>query len=198
MGETSHKSLESLNAANVEGLLVKVLDGRAVLGPAVAVAAGTSFPCEYEVKLIRQLRQCIHCLRITLISRGRWLMSLLLCKYLLRLLGIRWQSRRRVKGKERRIRQVRMTGIYRCCSSFSFAVCHSTPHELRWSIGVLRNVVDSGSEVDEQINIVAITNEVALPIINDLLNLDTTHTVARVFELVREIVCHFYPFPWPC
>jgi hypothetical protein len=42
-----------LNAANVEGLLVKVLDGRAVLGPAVAVAAGTSFPCEYEVKLIR-------------------------------------------------------------------------------------------------------------------------------------------------
>jgi hypothetical protein len=53
---------------------------------------------------------------------------------------------------------------------------------------VLRNVVDSGSEVDEQINIVAITNEVALPIINDLLNLDSTHTVARVFELVREIV----------
>jgi hypothetical protein len=45
MGETSHKSLEALNAANVEGLLVKVLDGRAVLGPAVAVAAGMYFDC---------------------------------------------------------------------------------------------------------------------------------------------------------
>jgi len=48
--------------------------------------------------------------------------------------------------------------------------------------------------VDEQINIVAITNEVALPIINDLLNLDSTHTVARVFELVREIVRHTSSF----
>jgi len=48
MGETSHKSLESLNAANVEGLLVKVLDGRAVLGPAVAVAAGTSLSSSGE------------------------------------------------------------------------------------------------------------------------------------------------------
>ena len=48
MGETSHKSLESLNAANVEGLLVKVLDGRAVLGPAVAVAAGTSLSSNGE------------------------------------------------------------------------------------------------------------------------------------------------------
>jgi len=62
----------------------------------------------------------------------------------------------------------------------------------------LRNVVDAGSSADEQINIVAITNEVALPIINDLLNLDTTHTVARVFELVREIVCHFSPVHWRC
>jgi hypothetical protein len=42
MGETSHKTLEAVNAAGVEGLLIKVLDGRAVLGPSVAVAAGKS------------------------------------------------------------------------------------------------------------------------------------------------------------
>lgn len=53
MGETSHKSLEALNAANVEGLLVKVLDGRAVLGPAVAVAAGTFSVIEVLDELIK-------------------------------------------------------------------------------------------------------------------------------------------------
>ena len=42
MAETSHKALEAVNGANVEELLVKVLDGREVLGLSVAVAAGTS------------------------------------------------------------------------------------------------------------------------------------------------------------
>jgi len=53
MGETSHKSLEALNAANVEGLLVKVLDGRAVLGPSVAVAAGKLDPVSDKEKADR-------------------------------------------------------------------------------------------------------------------------------------------------
>jgi hypothetical protein len=55
---------------------------------------------------------------------------------------------------------------------------------------VLRNVIDTGSQADEMVNIVAVTNEVALPIINDLLSLDTTRTVARVFDLVKEIVSY--------
>lgn len=42
MAETSHKALEAVNGANVEELLVKVLDGREVLGLSVAVAAGQS------------------------------------------------------------------------------------------------------------------------------------------------------------
>ena len=52
MGETSHKSLEAVNAANVEGLLVKVLDGRAPLGPSVAVAAGELVSLDPGSKLI--------------------------------------------------------------------------------------------------------------------------------------------------
>jgi hypothetical protein len=40
MGETSHKSLEAVNSANVEALLIQVLSGRAVLGASVALAAG--------------------------------------------------------------------------------------------------------------------------------------------------------------
>lgn len=40
MAETSHKALEAVNSAGVEELLVKVLDGRDVLGLPVAVAAG--------------------------------------------------------------------------------------------------------------------------------------------------------------
>lgn len=47
MAETSHKALEAVNGANVEELLVKVLDGREVLGLSVAVAAGTSSPSSY-------------------------------------------------------------------------------------------------------------------------------------------------------
>jgi len=42
MAETSHKALEAVNGAGVEELLVKVLDGRDVLGYSVAVAAGMS------------------------------------------------------------------------------------------------------------------------------------------------------------
>lgn len=42
MAETSHKALEAVNGAGVEELLVKVLDGRDVLGLGVAVAAGES------------------------------------------------------------------------------------------------------------------------------------------------------------
>lgn len=42
MAETSHKALEAVNGANVEELLVKVLDGREVLGLSVAVSAGGS------------------------------------------------------------------------------------------------------------------------------------------------------------
>jgi len=62
MGETSHKSLESLNAANVEGLLVKVLDGRAVLGSAVAVAAGTSPSSSYKWGSADEIAQAMYSL----------------------------------------------------------------------------------------------------------------------------------------
>ena len=62
MGETSHKSLESLNASNVEGLLVKVLDGRAVLGSAVAVAAGTSPSSSYKWGSADEIAQAMYSL----------------------------------------------------------------------------------------------------------------------------------------
>lgn len=42
LAETSHKTLAAVNTAGVEGLLVKVLQGREVTGLGVALAAGES------------------------------------------------------------------------------------------------------------------------------------------------------------
>jgi hypothetical protein len=42
LAETSHKTLAAVNTAGVEGLLIKVLQGREVCGLGVALAAGES------------------------------------------------------------------------------------------------------------------------------------------------------------
>jgi hypothetical protein len=52
----------------------------------------------------------------------------------------------------------------------------------------LRNIVDAGSVVDQEVNIAAITNEVILPIINDLLNLNTVEVIGQVTTLVGQVV----------
>jgi hypothetical protein len=200
MGETSHKSLESLNAANVEGLLVKVLDGRAVLGPAVAVAAGTSPSSSYKWGSADKVAQAMYSLsQDNFDFKRKMINEPTALEVLAQVARDQVAVKKEIKGKGKKDkagqddRDLQMLLKLLVCGMslrVRFSQC--------WSIGVLRNVVDSGSEVDEQINIVAITNEVALPIINDLLNLDSTHTVARVFELVREIVRHSYPFHWLC
>lgn len=55
-------------------------------------------------------------------------------------------------------------------------------------LGVLRNIVDSDSEADQYVHIDRLTNEFALGFINELVSLDPSRTVARVFELVNEAV----------
>lgn len=57
-------------------------------------------------------------------------------------------------------------------------------------LGVLRNVVDSGTDADANVQIDRLTNEFALGFIDNLLSLDTSRTVSRVFELVNEAVGH--------
>lgn len=43
LAETSHKTLDAVNTVGVEGLLVKVLEGRDITGPGVALASGESY-----------------------------------------------------------------------------------------------------------------------------------------------------------
>jgi hypothetical protein len=49
LAEASHKTLAAVNGAHVEGLLIKVVEGRELVGPGVVLAAGTSLGC-LEVK----------------------------------------------------------------------------------------------------------------------------------------------------
>lgn len=78
------------------------------------------------------------------------------------------------------------------CGRFCFRPRILEPCEPRLSgltmSGVLRNVVDSDSEADQYVHIDRLTNEFALGLINELVSLDTSGTVARVFELVNEAV----------
>lgn len=54
--------------------------------------------------------------------------------------------------------------------------------------GALRNIVEPGSSVDGRVGIVAITNEVILPLINGLLDVNLGQVSQRVTELVGQIV----------
>lgn len=42
LAEASHKTLAAVNGAHVEGLLIKVVEGRELVGPGVVLAAGAS------------------------------------------------------------------------------------------------------------------------------------------------------------
>ena len=48
LAEANHKTLAAVNSANVHGLLVKVVEGRKVVGPGVALAAGEYCPSSAE------------------------------------------------------------------------------------------------------------------------------------------------------
>lgn len=54
--------------------------------------------------------------------------------------------------------------------------------------GALRNIVDAGSSADEAVGITALTNETILPLVNSLLDVNLANVVARVTELVSEVV----------
>ncbi|KAL1411919.1 hypothetical protein Q8F55_002905 [Vanrija albida] len=59
--------------------------------------------------------------------------------------------------------------------------------------GTLRNIVDAGSRTDESVGIAALTNEVILPLVNSLLDVNLANVVTRVGELVAAMPAEELP-----
>ncbi|TXT07458.1 hypothetical protein VHUM_03178 [Vanrija humicola] len=59
--------------------------------------------------------------------------------------------------------------------------------------GTLRNVVDAGSRTDESVGIAALTNDVILPLVNSLLDVNLANVVTRVGELVAALPAEDVP-----
>lgn len=57
--------------------------------------------------------------------------------------------------------------------------------------GALRNIVEPGSSADSSVGIAALTNEIILPLVNGLLEVNLAQVSERVTELVGQIVSYF-------
>lgn len=55
-------------------------------------------------------------------------------------------------------------------------------------VGALRNIVLPGSYADKQVGIAALTNDVILPLVNSLLDVNIGNVVERVTELSAQVV----------
>lgn len=63
------------------------------------------------------------------------------------------------------------------------------------SAGVLRNTVQAGSPADDALDLRGLTNDVVLPLINGLLDVNLEEVVAKVSALVAQVVSRYR---WAC
>lgn len=54
--------------------------------------------------------------------------------------------------------------------------------------GILRSIVKPGSRSDEDVDIQRLTNEVIMPLVNEMLDLDLPNITNRVSQLASEAV----------
>ncbi|BEJ10886.1 hypothetical protein CspHIS471_0103080 [Cutaneotrichosporon sp. HIS471] len=165
LAEASWKTLEAVNAAHGEGLLVKALQCRDQLSPGVALAAAQALFC--------------------LTHDNAPFSSALLAQpnALPVLVGIvkadHMPAERDAKGKGRAKKSMDLeddeTADGRALLTRVLIA------------GTLRNLVDPGSSADSKVGIATLTNEVILPLINGLLDLDLAQAAQRVTQLVTEI-----------
>lgn len=55
--------------------------------------------------------------------------------------------------------------------------------------GALRNIVEPGSSADSNVGIAELSNDVIVPLVNSLLDVNLGNVVQRVTELVGQVVC---------
>ncbi|KAK4685839.1 hypothetical protein P7C73_g4298, partial [Tremellales sp. Uapishka_1] len=186
LAETSHKTLDAVNAAGIEGLLVKVLAGRDALGLGVGLASGRLISPGgiSTLRVPPPSAQALYALSVdnpsfknAMLHHPTALQTLVqVCK---QDHAPESSSNGRVNGKGK----AKNDG-----SEEDQEVGDGRALLLRVLVcGVLRNTCEAGSPVDEVIGIASLTNEVILPLVNSLMDVNLENVVARVLELVGQI-----------
>lgn len=168
LAEASHKTLDAVNSAGTEGLLVKVLQGRKELGVGLPLAAAQA---------LFSLTQDNYTFVRTLLANPDALPVLISVA-----IQDHGPIEQELKGRSKEVDAE--VGDGRALLTRVLVA------------GVLRNVVLPGSRADGSVGIVKLTNEVILPLVNSLLDVNLTNVAQRVQELVQQVVsaaCLSYP-----
>ena len=74
---------------------------------------------------------------------------------------------------------------------FLFQVGGTAPLYRVWAddIGALRNLIRPGTKQDSQVDIVDLTQNTILPLVNSLLDIDLNAAVSQALQLAPEAVC---------
>jgi hypothetical protein len=166
LAEASWKTLEAVNAARCEGLLLKALQGRDQLSHGVTLAAAQALFClttdnaPFSSALLAQSNALPVLVRIVKTDHT--------------------PAEHDAKGKGR---------AKKAMDEEDDEIADGRALLTRVLIaGTLRNLIEPGSSADAKVGIAPLTNEVILPLINGLLDVNLAHAAQRVAELVGEIV----------
>lgn len=166
LAEASWKTLEAVNAAHCEGLLLKALQGREALSPGVALAAAQA---------LYSLTQDNAPFASALLAQPNALPVLV---GIVRADHSAAEADAKGKGRARKAMDEEDDEMADGRALLTRVLV----------AGALRNLVEPGSAADSSVSIVPLTNEVILPLINGLLEVNLAQAAQRVSELVAEIV----------
>jgi hypothetical protein len=184
LAEANHKTLAAVNAAQVQGLLLRAVTGREVLGQGVALAAGELRSASPEIAELRGLANPAHALYSLSQDNYPFTRSILATPAVLpelvnvvqkeHTMAESGKKKGKCKAKDQDDGRALLTRVL--------------------VAGALRNFVLPGSKADELVDIVALTNSTILPLVNSLLDIDVSSTVSQVMELVAHAVSYLYTF----
>ncbi|EIW66481.1 hypothetical protein TREMEDRAFT_70084 [Tremella mesenterica DSM 1558] len=171
LAETSHKTLQGVMGMGVEGLLIQILDRREMLGPGVVVAAAQALYSlssdnePFKLALLRHPMALSTIVDICQVDHTR---------------DSHQTSNRKPNGKGKEKSNGMMDdedelGDGRTLLA-RLLLC-----------GVLRNVVTTGSEADQSINLIALTTKTIVPLIDGLIDINLPSVVDRVISLVSQL-----------
>ncbi|WVQ93667.1 hypothetical protein IAU59_000743 [Kwoniella sp. CBS 9459] len=170
MAEASPKSLQAVNAVGAERLLVKVLQGREVMGLGASLAAAQA------LYALSQDNRPFQKSLVTLPSALETLIAVVKEDHLPIESSQRTQSKKG-KGKDKQIVDD---------SRDDLPDGRALLRRLLVA-GALRNTVLAGSRTDERIGVSPLTSETILPLFNGLLDVNLGDVCTRVTQLVQQL-----------
>ncbi|WVF66035.1 hypothetical protein IAT40_000773 [Kwoniella sp. CBS 6097] len=170
MAEASPKVLQAVNAVGAEGLLVKVLQGREVMGLGASLAAAQAL---YSLS---QDNRPFQKSLVTLPSALETLIAVIKEDHVPIEKNQHTQPKKG-KGKDKQIVDD---------SQDDLPDGRALLRRLLVA-GALRNTVLAGSRTDERIGVSPLTSETILPLVNGLLDVNLENVCARVTQLVQQL-----------